>query len=90
MASQQATKELADLKNATTKKITELRNAANSELNKLKNDYMNKIAQLTVNVKQLGSLKKSGKAIGYNTMAGIISGMKGMKGELAKEANTIA
>ncbi|MFP3345313.1 hypothetical protein R0J87_22800, partial [Halomonas sp. SIMBA_159] len=27
LASQQATKELADLKNATTKKITELRNA---------------------------------------------------------------
>ncbi|MES9748532.1 hypothetical protein ABWK35_15495 [Bacillus safensis] len=90
MASEQATKELADLKNATTKKITELRNAANSELNKLKNDYMNKIAELTVNVKQLGSLKKSGKVIGSNTMAGIISGMKGMKGELAKEANTIA
>ncbi|MDT1122042.1 hypothetical protein RMT88_18625 [Bacillus altitudinis] len=90
MASEQATKELADLKNATTKKITELRNAANSELNKLKNDYMNKIAELTVNVKQLGSLKKSGKAIGSNTMAGIISGMKGMKGELAKEANSIA
>lgn len=90
MASEQATKELADLKNATTKKITELRNAANSELNKLKNDYMNKISQLTVNVKQLGSLKKSGQAIGYNTMSGIISGMKGMKGELAKEANTIA
>ncbi|WP_144533567.1 hypothetical protein [Bacillus pumilus] len=90
MASEQATKELADLKNATTKKITELRNAANSELNKLKNDYMNKIAELTVNVKQLGSLKKSGKAIGYNTMTGIISGMKGMKGELAKEANSIA
>lgn len=90
MASEQATKELADLKNATIKKITELRNAANSELNKLKNDYMNKIAELTVNVKQLGSLKKSGKAIGYNTMSGIISGMKGMKGELAKEANSIA
>uniref|UniRef100_UPI003742C4B9 hypothetical protein n=1 Tax=Bacillus safensis TaxID=561879 RepID=UPI003742C4B9 len=90
MASEQATKELADLKNATTKKITGLRNAANSELNKLKNDYMNKISQLTVNVKQLGSLKKSGQAIGYNTMSGIISGMKGMKGELAKEANTIA
>lgn len=90
MASEQATKELADLKNATTKKITELRNAANSELNKLKNDYMNKIAELTVNVKQLGSLKKSGKAIGSNTMAGIISGMKNMKGELAKEANSIA
>ncbi|MEC0924011.1 hypothetical protein P9B00_19435, partial [Bacillus safensis] len=90
MASEQATKELADLKNATTKKITELRNAANSELNKLKNDYMNKIAELTVNVKQLGSLKKSGQAIGSNTMAGIISGMKNMKGELAKEANSIA
>ncbi|WP_280149715.1 hypothetical protein [Bacillus safensis] len=90
MASEQATKELADLKNATTKKITELRNAANSELNKLKNDYLNKIAELTVNVKQLGSLKKSGKAIGSNTMAGIISGMKNMKGELAKEANAIA
>ncbi|MCY7542169.1 hypothetical protein P9173_13630 [Bacillus safensis] len=90
MASEQATKELADLKNATTKKITELRNAANSELNKLKNDYINKIAELTVNVKQLGSLKKSGKAIGSNTMAGIISGMKNMKGELAKEANSIA
>ncbi|MEH6900287.1 hypothetical protein V7X04_00180 [Bacillus safensis] len=90
MASEQATKELADLKSATTKKITELRNAANSELNKLKNDYMNKIAELTVNVKQLGSLKKSGKAIGYNTMSGIISGMKNMKGELAKEANSIA
>lgn len=90
MASEQATKELADLKNATTKKITELRNAANSELNKLKNEYMNKISELTVNVKQLGSLKKSGKAIGSNTMAGIISGMKNMKGELAKEANSIA
>ncbi|WP_144474267.1 phage tail protein [Bacillus pumilus] len=90
MASEQATKELADFKNATAKKITELRNAANSELNKLKNDYMNKIAELTVNVKQLGSLKKSGKAIGSNTMAGIISGMKNMKGELAKEANSIA
>lgn len=90
MASEQATKELADLKNATTKKITELRNAANSELNKLKNEYMNKISELTVNVKQLGSLKKSGKAIGSNTMAGIISGMKNMKGELAKEANAIA
>ncbi|MBU8577009.1 hypothetical protein [Bacillus pumilus] len=90
MASEQATKELAGLKNETTKKIAELRSAANTELNKLKNDYMNKIAQLTVNVKQLGSLKKSGKAIGYNTMSGIISGMKGMKGELAKEANSIA
>ncbi|MFN3092118.1 phage tail protein [Bacillus pumilus] len=90
MASQQATKELAGLKNETTKKIAELRSAANTELNKLKNDYMNKISQLTVNVKQLGSLKKSGQAIGYNTMSGIISGMKGMKGELAKEANNIA
>ncbi|MFS0655718.1 hypothetical protein [Bacillus sp. 179-C3.3 HS] len=90
MASEQATKELAGLKNETTKKIAELRTAANSELNKLKNDYMNKIAELAVNVKQLGSLKKSGNAIGYNTMAGIISGMKSMKGELAKEANTIA
>lgn len=90
MASEQATKELADLKNATTKKIAELRSAANTELNKLKVDYMNKISQLTVNVKQLGSLKKSGQAIGYNTMSGIISGMKGMKGELAKEANAIA
>ncbi|WP_144521554.1 hypothetical protein [Bacillus pumilus] len=90
MASEQATKELAGLKNETTKKIAELRSAANTELNKLKNDYMNKIAQLTVNVKQLGSLKKSGKAIGSNTMAGIISGMKNMKGELAKEANSIA
>ncbi|MBK4212824.1 hypothetical protein EGI07_11490 [Bacillus pumilus] len=90
MASEQATKELAGLKNETTKKIAELRSAANTELNKLKVDYMNKITQLTVNVKQLGSLKKSGQAIGYNTMSGIISGMKGMKGELAKEANTIA
>lgn len=90
MASEQATKELAGLKNETTKKIAELRSAANTELNKLKFDYMNKISQLTVNVKQLGSLKKSGKAIGYNTMSGIISGMKGMKGELAKEANNIA
>lgn len=90
MASEQATKELAGLKNETTKKIAELRSAANTELNKLKVDYMNKISQLTVNVKQLGSLKKSGQAIGYNTMSGIISGMKGMKGELAKEANTIA
>ncbi|PRO41048.1 hypothetical protein [Bacillus sp. LLTC93] len=90
MASEQATKELAGLKNETTKKIAELRSAANTELNKLKIDYMNKISQLTVNVKQLGSLKKSGNAIGYNTMAGIISGMKSMKGELAKEANTIA
>lgn len=90
MASEQATKELAGLKSETTKKIAELRSAANTELNKLKVDYMNKISQLTVNVKQLGSLKKSGQAIGYNTMSGIISGMKGMKGELAKEANTIA
>ncbi|MFX0111995.1 hypothetical protein [Bacillus pumilus] len=90
MASEQATKELAGLKNETTKKIAELRSAANTELNKLKIDYMNKISQLTVNVKQLGSLKKSGQAIGYNTMSGIISGMKGMKGELAKEANNIA
>ncbi|WP_437137475.1 hypothetical protein [Bacillus safensis] len=90
MASEQATKELAGLKNETTKKIAELRSAANTELNKLKVDYMNKISQLTVNVKQLGSLKKSGQAIGYNTMSGIISGMKGMKGELAKEANNIA
>ncbi|MFP3716159.1 hypothetical protein [Bacillus safensis] len=90
MASEQATKELAGLKNETTKKIAELRSAANTELNKLKVDYMNKISQLTVNVKQLGSLKKSGQAIGYNTMSGIISGMKGMKGELAKEANAIA
>ncbi|AVM23277.1 hypothetical protein [Bacillus pumilus] len=90
MASEQATKELAGLKNETTKKIAELRIAANTELNKLKVDYMNKISQLTVNVKQLGSLKKSGQAIGSNTMAGIISGMKNMKGELAKEANSIA
>ncbi|WP_406846075.1 hypothetical protein [Bacillus safensis] len=90
MASKQATKELAGLKNETAKKISELRNAAKVELNKLKVEYMNKISELTVNVKQLGSLKKSGKAIGYNTMAGIISGMKGMKGQLAKEANSIA
>ncbi|MER3125614.1 hypothetical protein ABQG68_09380 [Bacillus pumilus] len=90
MASEQATKELSGLKNETTKKIAELRSAANTELNKLKVDYMNKISQLTVNVKQLGSLKKSGQAIGYNTMSGIISGMKNMKGELAKEANSIA
>ncbi|XYU16946.1 hypothetical protein ACS3OL_13870 [Bacillus pumilus] len=90
MASKQAMKELAGLKGETAKKISELRNAAKVELNKLKIEYMNKISELTVNVKQLGSLKKSGKAIGYNTMAGIISGMKGMKGQLAKEANTIA
>ncbi|MDR4249032.1 phage tail protein [Bacillus pumilus] len=90
MASKQAMKELAGLKGETAKKISELRNAAKVELNKLKVEYMNKISELTVNVKQLGSLKKSGKAIGSNTMAGIISGMKGMKGELAKEANSIA
>lgn len=90
MASKQAMKELAGLKGETAKKISELRNAAKVELNKLKVEYMNKISELTVNVKQLGSLKKSGKAIGSNTMVSIISGMKGMKGELAKEANSIA
>ncbi|MEC1395354.1 hypothetical protein P9D26_18740 [Bacillus velezensis] len=90
LASDQATQELTGLKNATTKKISELRSAANKELALLKNDYLRKIGELTVDVKQLGSLKKSGKAIGSNTMAGIISGMKNMKGELAKEANSIA
>ncbi|MBT9286589.1 hypothetical protein KM038_14980 [Bacillus velezensis] len=90
LASDQATQELTGLKNATTKKINELRSAANKELALLKNDYLRKIGELTVDVKQLGSLKKSGKAIGSNTMAGIISGMKNMKGELAKEANSIA
>ncbi|MEL3987039.1 hypothetical protein AAE038_18345 [Bacillus velezensis] len=90
LASDQAAQELTGLKNATTKKINELRSAANKELSLLKNDYLRKIGELTVDVKQLGSLKKSGKAIGSNTMAGIISGMKNMKGELAKEANSIA
>ncbi|MED1122813.1 hypothetical protein [Bacillus atrophaeus] len=90
LASAQATQELTGLKNETTKKINELRSAANKELNLLKNDYLRKIGELTVNVKQLGSLKKSGKAIGSNTMAGIISGMRNMSGELAKEANSIA
>ncbi|MEC1878396.1 hypothetical protein [Bacillus subtilis] len=90
LASTQAAQELTGLKNETAKKINELRSAANKELNLLKSDYMRKIGELTVNVKQLGSLKNSGKAIGYNTMAGIISGMRNMKGELAKEANTIA
>ncbi|WP_332286679.1 hypothetical protein [Bacillus velezensis] len=90
LASTQAEQELTGLKNATTKKINELRSAANKELALLKNDYLRKIGELTVDVKQLGSLKKSGKAIGSNTMAGIISGMKNMKGELAKEANSIA
>ncbi len=90
LASDQAAQELTELKNATTKKINELRSAANKELALLKNDYLRKIGELTVDVKQLGSLKKSGKAIGSNTMAGIISGMKNMKGELAKEANSIA
>ncbi|QEV93627.1 hypothetical protein F3129_06400 [Bacillus velezensis] len=90
LASDQAAQELTGLKNATTKKINELRSAANKELALLKNDYLRKIGELTVDVKQLGSLKKSGKAIGSNTMAGIISGMKNMKGELAKEANSIA
>lgn len=90
LASTQAAQELTGLKNETAKKINELRSAANKELSLLKSDYMRKIGELTVNVKQLGSLKKSGKAIGYNTMAGIISGMRNMKGELAKEANTIA
>ncbi|UNE49961.1 hypothetical protein F5K02_03485 [Bacillus amyloliquefaciens] len=90
LASDQANQELTGLKNATTKKINELRSAANKELALLKNDYLRKIGELTVDVKQLGSLKKSGKAIGSNTMAGIISGMKNMKGELAKEANSIA
>ncbi|MBT2572600.1 hypothetical protein J7E26_01290 [Bacillus sp. ISL-51] len=90
LASTQAEQELTGLKNETTKKIVELRSAANKELALLKNDYLRKIGELTVDVKQLGSLKKSGKAIGSNTMAGIISGMKNMKGELAKEANSIA
>lgn len=90
LASTQAEQELTGLKNATTKKINELRSAANKELALLKNDYLRKIGELTVDVKQLGSLKKSGKAIGSNTMAGIISGMKNMQGELAKEANSIA
>ncbi|WP_369878678.1 hypothetical protein JNUCC21_06240 [Bacillus sp. JNUCC-21] len=90
LASTQAEQELIGLKNETTKKIVELRSAANKELALLKNDYLRKIGELTVDVKQLGSLKKSGKAIGSNTMAGIISGMKNMKGELAKEANSIA
>lgn len=90
LASTQAEQELTGLKDETTKKIVELRSAANKELTLLKNDYLRKIGELTVDVKQLGSLKKSGKAIGSNTMAGIISGMKNMKGELAKEANSIA
>ncbi|WP_438421645.1 hypothetical protein [Bacillus siamensis] len=90
LASTQAEQELTGLKNETTKKIVELRSAANKELALLKNDYLRKIGELTVDVKQLGSLKKSGKAIGSNTMAGIISGMQNMKGELAKEANSIA
>ncbi|MGG1017392.1 hypothetical protein ABE169_19835 [Bacillus subtilis] len=90
LASTQAAQELTGLKNETAKKINELRSAANKELSLLKSDYMRKIGELTVNVKQLGSLKNSGKAIGYNTMAGIISGMRNMKGALAKEANTIA
>ncbi|MDW0355021.1 hypothetical protein [Bacillus velezensis] len=90
LASTQAEQELTGLKNETTKKIVELRSAANKELALLKNDYLRKIGELTVDVKQLGSLKKSGKAIGSNTMVGIISGMKNMKGELAKEANSIA
>ncbi|WP_424162179.1 hypothetical protein ACPA1T_19450 [Bacillus amyloliquefaciens] len=90
LASTQAEQELTGLKNETTKKIVELRSAANKELALLKNDYLRKIEELTVDVKQLGSLKKSGKAIGSNTMAGIISGMQNMKGELAKEANSIA
>ncbi|WPF80653.1 hypothetical protein [Bacillus velezensis] len=90
LASDQAAQELTGLKNETTKKISELRSVANKELALLKNDYLRKIGELTVDVKQLGSLKKSGKAIGSNTMAGIISGMKNMKGELAKEANSIA
>ncbi|MGO0712037.1 hypothetical protein P5408_003900 [Bacillus subtilis] len=90
LASTQAAQELTGLKNETAKKINELRSAANKELSLLKSDYMRKIGELTVNVKQLGSLKNSGRAIGYNTMAGIISGMRNMKGELAKEANTIA
>ncbi|WEC93481.1 hypothetical protein PT966_13575 [Bacillus velezensis] len=90
LASTQAEQELTGLKNETTKKIVELRSAANKELALLKNDYLRKIGELTVDVKQLGSLKKSGKAIGSNTMAGIISGMKNMQGELAKEANSIA
>lgn len=90
LASTQAAQELTGLKNETAKKINELRSAANKELSLLKSDYMRRIGELTVNVKQLGSLKNSGRAIGYNTMAGIISGMRNMKGELAKEANTIA
>lgn len=90
LASTQAAQELTGLKNETAKKINELRSAANKELSLLKSDYMRKIGELTVNVKQLGSLKNSGRAIGYNTMTGIISGMRNMKGELAKEANTIA
>ncbi|MDL5023350.1 phage tail protein [Bacillus velezensis] len=90
LASTQAEQELTGLKDETTKKIVELRSAANKELALLKNDYLRKIEELTVDVKQLGSLKKSGKAIGSNTMAGIISGMQNMKGELAKEANSIA
>ncbi len=90
LASTQAEQELTGLKNETTKKIVELRSAANKELTLLKTDYLRKIGELAVDVKQLGSLKKSGKAIGSNTMAGIISGMKNMKGELAKEANSIA
>ena len=69
--SDQATQELTGLKNATTKKINELRSAANKELALLKNDYLRKIGELTVDVKQLGSLKKSGKAIGSNTMVAL-------------------
>lgn len=90
LAKTEAETQLSGLRDSTAKKMAELRQAATNELSLLRNEYIRKLQTLSADVAKLGSLRNSGKALGKNTVAGIIEGMKSMKGALSNAAKQLA
>ncbi|MED0702815.1 phage tail tape measure protein [Aeribacillus composti] len=90
IAAQQAAIELEPLKKATQAQIKSLTAAANKELDQAKKDFINKLLSLSSTVAKLGSLRNSGKALGRDTVRGLIEGLRNMDGPLRKQARALA
>lgn len=87
LAVEQATDELAELKDNTELRIEEMRRAADEELDVLHKDWINSIAKLTKTTDdELRDLRRIGRDAGQ----GLNAGLESMRGELISTARSIA
>src|SRR5690606_14405562 len=64
--------------------------AANAEIKKARAEWRKELSKLSSEIAKLGTFKNSGKVLGKETINGIISGLKSMKGPLASTAKSLA